>query len=206
MSKKSNGSAAVPATQEEMAAAEREFFEELVQLMPTWLDQAGPGVDVAFYGIEQLVAAGDKAAVPFDADEDDASIPARWALLQAMRGALPIAWPRSVTRRRDQRRKLLKRVEVTDITSYERSTVTLIAADIPTWYAKAGIWGAGRTLYETCKIVREVFAELADNTEVPEEDKFFLAAFEIRRQLGKVSEVELQALEFLAEQSATAAG
>ena len=86
MRKKSNESMTAPATQDEMAAAEREFFEELVQLMPAWLDQAGPGVDVAFRGLEQLLAAGDKAAVPFDADEDDASIPARWASLQAMRG------------------------------------------------------------------------------------------------------------------------
>ena len=194
-----------PATQDEMAAAEREFFEELVQLMPAWLDQAGPGVDVAFRGLEQLLAAGDKAAVPFDADEDDASIPARWASLQAMRGTLPIAWPLSVTRRRDQRKKLLKRAEVADITSYEQRTVKLIAADIPTWYTNAGIWGVGRSLYETCRIVREVFAELADNTEVPEQDKFFMAAFEVRRQLGKVSDDERQALEALTEKSPKAA-
>lgn len=209
MSQKTNAGAAtpsgMPATQEAMATAERAFLNELVQLMPAWYDCAGPGVDVAFYGVEQLVTAADKAAVAFDDDEDDTAIPARWAALEAMRGALPIAWPQTITRRRELRKEMLKHAGDTDGTSYERRTVTLIAADILTWYTKAGLWGVLPSLYETCERVREVFNEIADDSTVPEEKKFFVAAFEARRRLGKVSDAELQALETLSVGSTTAA-
>lgn len=205
MSKKSIVSTAVPATQDEMATAERAFLDELVQVMPAWYDYARPGVDVAFYGLEQLLVAGDRAAAAFDDDKNDAAIPPRWAALQAMRSAVRVAWPLSITRRRELRKKQLKRHGVTDDTSYERRTVALVAADIPAWYTEAGLWGVLRSLYETCKLVREVFGEIAEDSTVSDEKKLFVAAFEVRRRLGKVSDAEFKALEMLSEKSGAVA-
>ncbi len=152
------------------------------------------------------MTAADKAAAAFDEDEDDTAIPARWAALEAMRLTLPIAWPQTITRRRELRQEMLKHAGVTDGTSYERRTVTLIAADIPAWYTKAGLWGVLPSLYETCERVREVFNEIADDSTVPEEKKLFVAAFEARRRLGKVSDAELNAVELVAKENEPAAG
>jgi len=183
----------MPATQEAMEAAEKAFLNELAQLMQAWYDQAGPGIDVVFYALNQLLAAG-----------DDAAIPARWAALEAMRGALPIAWPLSITRARELRKKMLKRAGGIDGAPSERRTLALVAADIiPVWYAKAGLWGALASLNEDCKLVFEVFAGLAEDRTVPDEDKLHHAALEVRYRLGKVSEAELEMLEALSEKAAT---
>lgn len=208
MSQKTNSGAAtqseIPATQEAMEAAEKAFLNELAQLMQAWYDQAGPGIDVVFYALNQLLAAGDKAAAAFDDDFDDAAIPARWSAIQAMRGALPIAWPLSITRARELRKKMLKRAGGIDGAPSERRTLALVAADIiPVWYAKAGLWGALASLNEDCKLVFEVFTGLAEDRTVPDEDKLHHAALEVRYRLGKVSEAELEMLEALSEKAAT---
>ncbi len=205
--KSSTGVAAatgIPTTEEAMVAAEREFIAELVQAMPAWYDQAGPGVDVSFVGVIQMVVAADKAAAPHG-DAGEVFIPPRWAAVQAMRGALKMTWPLSVTRRRDHRKKALKQAGATDGTAYERQTIELLAADMPAWYAKGGLWYVVRSLLEACKVVDEVFADVAADSTVLDHEKLFMSAFELRRRYGKVSEVELQALELIGNEAASAA-
>lgn len=205
--KSSTGVAAatgVPTTEEAMVAAERQFIAELVQAMPAWYDQAGPGVDVSFVGAMQMIVAADKAAAPHG-DAGEVFIPARWAAVQAMRGALKVTWPLSVTRRREQRKRALKQAGMTDVAAYERQTIELLAADMPAWYAKGGLWFVVRSLLEACKVVDEVFTDVAGDSKVPAESKLFVSAFEMRRRYGKVSEVELQALELIGNEAASAA-
>ena len=208
MSKKSSTSGAaatgIPTTEEAMVADERQFIAELVHAMPAWYDQAGPGVDVSFVGAMQMISAADKAVAPHG-DAGETSIPARWAAVQAMRGALKMTWPLSVTRRRDHRKKALKQAGMTDAAAYERQTVGLFAADILLWYAEGGLWFMVRSLLETCKVVDRVFAEMAADGQLPDDTKLFASALEIRRRFGKLSEAELQALELLGNEAASAA-
>lgn len=208
MSKKSSTGVAaatgIPTTEEAMVAAERQFIAALVQAMPAWYDQAGPGIDVTFIGVMQLVVAADKAAAP-NGDAGEAFIPARWAALQAMRSALKMTWPLSVTRRRDQRKKALKQAGTTDGAAYERRTIELFAADMPAWYAEGGLWFVVRSLLEACKVVDEVFADVVADSKVPDHVKLFVSAFEVRRRYGKVSDAELQALEFIGKEAESAA-
>ncbi len=208
MSKKSSTSVAaatgIPATEEAMVAAEREFIAKLVQEMPAWYDQAGPGIDVTYIGLTQLIVSADKAASPHG-DKGEVFLPARWAALQAMHGALKMTWPLSVTRRREQRKRALKQAGMTDAAAYERQTIELLAADMPAWYAKGGLWFVVRSLLEACKVVDEVFTDVAGDSKVPDESKLFVSAFEVRRRYGKVSEVELQALELVGKEAESAA-
>ncbi len=187
-----------------MVTAERQFIAELVEAMPAWYDQAGPGVDVSFVGAMQMIVAADKAAAPHG-DAGEVFIPARWAAVQAMRGALKMTWPLSVTRRRDQRKTALKQAGTTDGAAYERRTVELFAADMPAWYSEGGLWFVVRSLLEACKVVDEVFADVAADSKVTDHEKLFVSAFEVRRRYGKVSDAELQALELIGKEAESAA-
>lgn len=206
MSKKSIGSAAVPATQAEMATAEQAFLNELPELMQAWYDQAGPGVDVVFYALSQLLTAGDEAAAAFNEDFDQEAIPARWAAVEAMRGALPVAWPQSIMRSRELRKKILKRAGVTDGDAYQRRTLSLVAADIiPVWYAEGGLWGALASLNEACNLAFEVITRVVDDSTVSDEKKLHIAALEIRHRLGVMPAAELELLEAVSKRSTAVA-
>lgn len=189
-----------------MATAEQAFLNELPQLMQAWYDQAGPGVDVVFYALIQLLTAGDKAAAAFNEGFEQDAIPARWAAVEAMRAALPVAWPPSIMRSRKLRKGILKRAGGTDGDSYDRRTLKLVSADIiPVWYAKAGLWGALAWLNEASKIAIEVFIRVVDDSTIRDEVKPFSAAYEIRHRLGVIPAAELEYLEAVCKESGAVA-
>jgi len=94
---------------------------------------------------------------------------------------------------------------MTDAAAYGRRTVELFAADMPGWYAGGGLWYVVRSLLEACKVVDEVFADVAADSKVADHEKLFVSAFEVRRRYGKVSDAELQALQLIGKEAEASA-
>ncbi|MDO9252937.1 MAG: hypothetical protein Q8S71_10905 [Hydrogenophaga sp.] len=190
------------ATEEELKSNELHFIADLQAAMQRWYAEAGPGVDVVWYGISLVVKAADEVAARLGTEDEKDPI-CRLEALQAMREALNIKWPKTIATQRTKRERLLRRDSDPKLSrAYEAKTIILIAADFPAWHAEVGIWGFVRSLLQLVKVGERVFDETLEDASTPKEKVLFLVAFELRRRLGKVDDNLLGALELLGAEQA----
>lgn len=191
---------AAPATEEELKVRELEFITDLQAAMQRWYAEAGPGIDVVWYGIFKVIQAADEVAARLGGD-DESEMGCRWEALKAMQAALAIKWTKETAAQRTKRERLLRRGESPKLArAYDAKTIALVAEDFPAWYAEAGLWGFVRSLLQLVQVAENVFTEVTEDPEIPKEKVLFMVAFEVRRRFGKVDSNLLGALELLAKE------
>lgn len=194
---KFSASVSAPSTEEELKASELHFISDLQAAMQRWYAEAGPGIDVVWYGIFKVIQAADEVAARLGGD-DETEMGCRWEALKAMRGALAIKWTKETAAQRTKRERLLRRGESPKLArAYDAKTIALVAEDFPAWYAEAGLWGFVRSLLQFVQVAENIFTEVTEDPEIPKEKVLFMVAFEVRRRFGKVDSNLLGALKLL---------
>lgn len=189
-------------TEEQVSKFERETVLKLIEVLPVWHQQLGPGLDMVCVGLANLVAAADKAAeAATNTNATEREI--RWTCTQSI--AANLAVPK-LAKQRVQRaariRALGGQKKAASELAYEAHSLSLIAADFIDWYDEVGIGGLLRSILELVKVYGEIFHGHLDDPSLERDKVFFVSAFELRQRFDKVPKEMLEALEMLAKTQA----
>lgn len=185
-------------TDEQLEELERQTVARLAEVLPSWSQQLGPGLDMVFGGLGLIVKEIDSVATELEAAKAT-EFELRVATLRVLDAMLAApALPNFRKHNATRIRVLGGKKNAQTQTLYDTRTVELIAEDFLAWYDEVGLGGFVGSLHELVKLFTEVFHGYLDDESVERKTVFFMTAFEMRNRLGKVPPEVLGALEMLA--------
>lgn len=179
----------------ELEQQELRAITRLGDALPVWQKQMGPGLDAVFSAVKSLIRELDVAAAA--ADRAGRGINGeRAALVGALESRLA-AGPEILPGVAKQKKIRLAELgpDAAELQlAYDVKTLELMAADFPAWYAEAGSGGFFKSLNFIIEVFADNFEEMCDKEDAQMGQILFVPAFELRRNLGKVSEELLEAI------------